>query len=52
MNYGGLVTAIKEGTTTVDETFPKLKQPNQQKKVDKIEAAMMESEATKKQELF
>lgn len=47
----GLVTAIKEGTTTVDETFPKLKQPNQQKKVDKIEAAMMESEQPKT-ELF
>ena len=47
----GLVTAIKEGTTTVEETFQKLKQPTQSKKVDKIEAAMMESEQPKT-ELF
>ena len=45
----GLVTAIKEGTTTVEETFQKLKQPS--KKFDKIESAMMESEQPKT-ELF
>ena len=49
----GLVTAIKEGTTTIQETFPNPKKTAQStnEKVSKIEAAMMESEQPKT-ELF
>ena len=46
-----LRNTIEQENVDVNSIFPKLKQPTQSKKVDKIEAAMMESEQPKT-ELF